>query len=80
VTEKIPQVKAFKFFVTKDQIVLVSPQNTVADVISKQQRAGARRQVIEWPTIVIEWPTIANVRFSFLAHIRSCTAHVRFRG
>jgi hypothetical protein len=36
VTEKVPQVKAFKFFVTKDQIVLVSPQNTVADVIRKQ--------------------------------------------
>ena len=35
VTEKIPQVKALKFFVTKDQIVLVSPQNTVADVIKK---------------------------------------------
>ena len=34
--EKIPQVKAFKFFVTKDQIVLVSPQNTVADVIRKK--------------------------------------------
>ena len=35
VTEKVPQVKAFKFFVTKNQIVLVSPQNTVADVIRK---------------------------------------------
>ena len=35
VIEKVPQVKAFKFFVTKDQIVLVSPQNTVADVIRK---------------------------------------------
>jgi hypothetical protein len=36
VIEKVPQVKAFKFFVTKDQIVLVSPQNTVADVIRKK--------------------------------------------
>ena len=35
VTEKVPQIKTFKFFVTKDQIVLVSPQNTVADVIRK---------------------------------------------
>ena len=35
VTEKVPQVKTFKFFVTKDQIVLVSPQNIVADVIRK---------------------------------------------
>jgi hypothetical protein len=35
VAEKVPQVKAFKFFVTKDHIVLVSPQNTVADVIRK---------------------------------------------
>ena len=36
VIEKIPQVKAFKFFVTKDRIVLASPQNTVADVIRKR--------------------------------------------
>src|SRR5262245_42408637 len=35
VVEKVPQAKAFKFFVTKDQIVLVSPSNTVADVIKK---------------------------------------------
>ena len=35
VIEKVPQVKAFKFFVTKDKIVLVSPQKTVADVIRK---------------------------------------------
>jgi hypothetical protein len=35
VIEKVPQVKAFKFFVTKDQVVLVSPQKTVADVIRK---------------------------------------------
>jgi hypothetical protein len=35
VVEKVPQVKALKFFVTKDQIVLVLPSNTVADVIKK---------------------------------------------
>jgi hypothetical protein len=35
VIEKVPQVKALKFFVTKDQIVLVSPSKTVADVIRK---------------------------------------------
>ena len=35
VIEKVPQVKAFKFFVIKDQVVLVSPQKTVADVIRK---------------------------------------------
>ena len=35
VIEKVPQVKAFKFFVTRDKIVLVSPQKTVADVIRK---------------------------------------------
>ena len=35
VVEKVPQVNAFKFFVTKDQIVLVSPSNTVADVVKK---------------------------------------------
>ena len=35
VIDKVPQVKALKFFVTKDQIVLVSPNNTVADVIKK---------------------------------------------
>src|SRR5262245_10972789 len=35
VVEKVPQVKAFKFFVTKDQIVLVSPEKTVADLIRK---------------------------------------------
>ena len=35
VTEKVPLVKALKFFITKDQIVLVSPNNTVADVIKK---------------------------------------------
>ena len=36
VNDKIPQVKTFKFFVTKDQIVLVSPQKTVADVIRRR--------------------------------------------
>ena len=36
VIEKVPQVKAFKFFVTKNQIVLVSPQKTVADVLRKR--------------------------------------------
>jgi hypothetical protein len=36
VIDKIPRVKAFKFFVTEDQIVLVSPQKTVADVIRKR--------------------------------------------
>src|SRR5262245_31328067 len=36
VTEKVPQIKAFKFFITKDQIVLVSPQKTVADVIRRR--------------------------------------------
>ena len=35
VIEKVPQVKALKFFITKDQIVLVSPSNTVADAIKK---------------------------------------------
>ena len=35
VTEKVPQVKAFKFFITKDQIVLVSPSNAVAYLIKK---------------------------------------------
>ena len=36
VIDKIPQVKTFKFFVTKDQIVLISPQRTVADVIRRR--------------------------------------------
>ena len=36
VIDKIPHVKAFKFFVTEDQIVVVSPQKTVADVIRKR--------------------------------------------
>src|SRR5215475_7151372 len=33
VIEKVPRVKAFKFFVTREKIVLVSPQKTIADVI-----------------------------------------------
>ena len=35
VIEKVPQVKTYKFFVTDDRIVLVSPNNTVADLIDK---------------------------------------------
>src|SRR5262245_20400028 len=35
VIEKVPQVKVLKFFVTKDQIVIVSPSKTVADLIRK---------------------------------------------
>ena len=34
VAEKVPQVKTYKFFVTQNQIVVVSPQdNVVADII-----------------------------------------------
>ena len=34
VAEKVPQVRTHKFFVTKNQIVIVSPQdNVVADII-----------------------------------------------
>jgi Protein of unknown function (DUF1236) len=33
VAEKVPQVKAYKFFITENQIVVVSPQNIVADII-----------------------------------------------
>jgi hypothetical protein len=36
VIDKIAQVKTFKFSVTKDQIVLVSPQKAVADVIRRR--------------------------------------------
>lgn len=36
VINKIPHVKTLKFFVTEDQIVLVSPQKTVAGVIRKR--------------------------------------------
>jgi hypothetical protein len=33
VVEKVPKVKTYKFFVTENQIVLVSPQNEIADII-----------------------------------------------
>ena len=33
VVEKVPKVKTYKFFITKNQIVLVSPQNEIADII-----------------------------------------------
>jgi hypothetical protein len=33
VAEKVPQVKTFKFFITENQIVIVSPQNIIADII-----------------------------------------------
>jgi Protein of unknown function (DUF1236) len=33
VVEKVPKVKTYKFFITENQIVLVSPQNEVADII-----------------------------------------------
>jgi hypothetical protein len=34
VAEKVPQVKSYKFFVTQNQVVVVSPQdNVVADII-----------------------------------------------
>jgi hypothetical protein len=33
VAEKVPQVRTYKFFVTENQIVIVSPQNTIADII-----------------------------------------------
>jgi hypothetical protein len=33
VTEKVPQVKTYKFFITENQIVVVSPQNIIADII-----------------------------------------------
>jgi hypothetical protein len=34
VAEKVPQVKTYKFFVTQNQVVVVSPQdNVVADII-----------------------------------------------
>jgi hypothetical protein len=36
VIDKVPHVKTFKFFVTEDQILLVSPQKTVVDVIRKR--------------------------------------------
>jgi len=33
VAEKVPQVKTYKFFNTENQIVIVSPQNIIADII-----------------------------------------------
>src|ERR1044072_5854914 len=33
VVEKVPQVKTYRFFVTENQIVLVNPQNQIADII-----------------------------------------------
>ena len=33
VGEKVPQIRTHKFFVTENQIVVVSPQNVVADII-----------------------------------------------
>jgi hypothetical protein len=33
VVEKVPKVKTYKFFITENQIVLVSPQNEIADII-----------------------------------------------
>jgi hypothetical protein len=33
VAEKVPQVRTYKFFITENQIVVVSPQNIIADII-----------------------------------------------
>jgi Protein of unknown function (DUF1236) len=33
VVEKVPKVKTYKFFITENQIVVVSPQNLIADII-----------------------------------------------
>jgi hypothetical protein len=33
VVEKVPQVKTYKFFITKNQIVVVGQQNLIADII-----------------------------------------------
>ena len=33
VMEKVPKVKTYKFFITENQIVLVSPQKEIADII-----------------------------------------------
>jgi hypothetical protein len=33
VAEKVPQVRTYKFFLTENQIVVVSPQNIIADII-----------------------------------------------
>ncbi len=33
VVEKVPKVKMYKFFKTESQIVVVNPQNVIADII-----------------------------------------------
>jgi hypothetical protein len=33
VVDKVPKVKANKFFITENQIVLVGPQKEIADII-----------------------------------------------
>jgi len=33
VAEKVPQVRTYKFFITENQIVVVSPQNVIADIV-----------------------------------------------
>jgi hypothetical protein len=33
VVEKVPHIKTYKFFITENQIVLVSPQNLIAEII-----------------------------------------------
>ena len=33
VVEKVPQVKIYKFFITENQIVVVNPQNLIADIV-----------------------------------------------
>ena len=33
VAEKVPQVRTYKFFITENQIVVVNPQNVIADII-----------------------------------------------
>jgi hypothetical protein len=33
VVEKVPKVKTYKFFITENQIVVVSQQNLIADII-----------------------------------------------
>ena len=33
VVEKVPKVKTYRFFVTANQIVVVSPQSKIADII-----------------------------------------------
>ena len=56
VAEKVPQVRTYKFFITENQIVVVSPQNIVADIISSpnSRRNPALRAL---PTVT------TNVRF-----------------